>query len=59
MATNGNVKRFIVQERVWMSEARAEINKLFDKFLFRLDEIELRKQKEEEGANAGTTDSRT
>jgi len=44
--TNGNVKKFISQERVWLSEVRTEMNKLFDKYLSRLDEMEVRVQKE-------------
>lgn len=50
MTTNGNVKKFISQERVWLSEVRTEMNKLFDKYLARLDEMEVRIQKEQEVA---------
>jgi len=45
---NKKLKRFISQERVWLGEIRMELNKQFDKYLARLDLLELRVLKEEE-----------
>lgn len=45
---NKKLKKFITQERVWLGEIRMELNKQFDKYLSRLDLLELKVLKEEE-----------
>lgn len=45
---NADLKKYISQERVWLSEIRMELNKLLDKYLSRIDGLENKILKEEE-----------